>query len=480
MLKNNIILILACILLFLWQALPVPAMFNETTWPLLGCMVVMIMLWMTEAIPIPVTALLPLVLFPILQVDSLKNVASSYAHPIVFLFLGGFFLALALEKSKLHERIARHILQLTGSSLRGVVLGFLIASALLSMFISNTATAIMMLPIAISVLSVLTGNVDISYKNIFAVALMLAIAYGANIGGTATLIGTPPNMVLVGFLEQQYNHQISFLNWMLFGVPFASLMLLVTYLLLVHVSFAVPNVKNEKIKEIITQKLSALGALRTVEKRVLVIFFFVVMGWVFKRYINDFSEAFQLSDTVIAMTGGLLMFIISTGEKDAKPILEWKDTTRIAWGIILLFGGGLALAHQLQASGLIDMVGEELTALTTYDTLLIIAAVAALVLLMTEVMSNVALISIFLPLVAALALSMEKDPLLFMIPATLAASCAFTMPISTPPNAIVFSSGYVHTHQMAKAGIVLNILAIILITMLSHTWMLYVFNITFS
>ncbi len=469
-----------CILLFVWQALPIPAMFNETTWPLLGCMVVMIMLWMTEAIPIPVTALLPLVLFPILQVDSLKNVASSYAHPIVFLFLGGFFLALALEKSKLHERIALHILQLTGSSLRGVVLGFLIASALLSMFISNTATAIMMLPIAISVLSVLTGNVDNSYKNIFAVALMLAIAYGANIGGTATLIGTPPNMVLVGFLEQQYNQQISFLNWMLFGVPFAALMLLLTYLLLVHVSFTVPNVRNEKIKEIIAQKLSALGALRVVEKRVLIIFFFVVMGWVFKRYINDFSEAFQLSDTVIAMTGGLLMFIISNGEKDAKPILEWNDTTRIAWGIILLFGGGLALAHQLQASGLIDLVGEELNALTTYDTLLIIAALTALVLLMTEVMSNVALISIFLPLVAALALSMEKDPLLFMIPATLAASCAFTMPISTPPNAIVFSSGYVHTHQMAKAGIVLNILAIILITMLSHTWMLYVFNITFS
>jgi len=470
----------ACILLFVWQALPVPAIFNETTWPLLGCMAVMIMLWMTEAIPIPVTALLPLVLFPILQVDSLKNVASSYAHPIVFLFLGGFFLALALEKSKLHERIALHILQLTGSSLRGVVLGFLIASALLSMFISNTATAIMMLPIAISVLSVLTGNVDTSYKNIFAVALMLAIAYGANIGGTATLIGTPPNMVLVGFLEQQYNQQISFLNWMLFGVPFATLMLLLTYVLLVHVSFAVPNIRNEKIKEIIAQKLSALGALRVVEKRVLIIFFFVVMGWVFKRYINDLSGAFQLSDTVIAMTGGLLMFIISNGEKDAKPILEWSDTTRIAWGIILLFGGGLALAHQLQASGLIDMVGQELNALTTYDTLLIIAAVTALVLLMTEVMSNVALISIFLPLVAALALSMEKDPLLFMIPATLAASCAFTMPISTPPNAIVFSSGYVHTHQMAKAGIVLNILAIILITMLSHTWMLYVFNITFS
>lgn len=470
----------ACILLFVWQALPIPAMFNETTWPLLGCMVVMIMLWMTEAIPIPVTALLPLVLFPILQVDSLKNVASSYAHPIVFLFLGGFFLALALEKSKLHERIALHILQLTGSSLRGVVLGFLIASALLSMFISNTATAIMMLPIAISVLSVLTGNVDTSYKNIFAVALMLAIAYGANIGGTATLIGTPPNMVLVGFLEQQYNQQISFLNWMLFGVPFAALMLLLTYLLLVHVSFAVPNVRNEKIKEIIAQKLSALGALRVVEKRVLIIFFFVVMGWVFKRYINDLTEAFQLSDTVIAMTGGLLMFIISNGEKDAKPILEWSDTTRIAWGIILLFGGGLALAHQLQASGLIDLVGEELNALTTYDTLLIIAAVTALVLLMTEVMSNVALISIFLPLVAALALSMEKDPLLFMIPATLAASCAFTMPISTQPNAIVFSSGYVHTHQMAKAGIVLNILAIVLIAMLSHTWMLYVFNITFS
>lgn len=468
--RSNVIVVLLVIGFLLWQMIPAPEPFNMITWQVLGCMVVMVVLWITEALPIPVTALLPLLLFPIVGVDSLKNVSASYAHPIVFLFLGGFFLALSLEKSRLHERIALHILKCTGSSLKGVVLGFLIATSALSMFISNTATTLMMLPIALSVLHVLEKEKDLgNSKKTFAIALMLSIAYAANIGGSATLIGTPPNMVLVGYLEQQYHYQLGFLEWMLMGIPFAFLMLGFTYYLLVFFLFPVKDGEYDDIRQTIIQKIAALGKMKPVEKRVLVLFIFVVLGWVFRRNINDISDAIHISDTWIAMLGGMLMFMIPNGEKSQKPILEWADTKKVAWGIILLFGGGLALAHQLQESGLVEMIGAYFDSFSGWHTIFLVLAVTATVLFLTEIMSNVALITLFLPVIAAFSASSGQHPLLFMAPAALAASCAFTMPISTPPNAIVFSSGHVHTYHMAKAGIILNIVGVLLITLLSHT-----------
>ncbi|MBT8195065.1 MAG: SLC13/DASS family transporter [Bacteroidia bacterium] len=424
----------------------------------------MVTWWITEAVPIPVTSLLPILLFPMLGILDIKESTASYAHPIIFLFLGGFLIALALEKRNLHKRFALSLIKITGTKPNGIILGFMLATAFLSMWISNTATTVMMLPIALSVIQ-LTSNrsesISITKKglNKFSISLLLGIAYAANIGGMATIIGTPPNVVLVGFYDTLYGGQISFTQWMAFGLPIATILLFVCYYILVH--WIYPNkVKNfDGIQTEIHEQLIDLGKFSSTEKKVAVVFILTAIGWIIRQPLNNMLGSPVLNDTIIALMGGILMFLVPVDLKNQEFILSWKDTRSLPWGILLLFGGGLTLASAMESVGIIKLIVNQFEAMEIKDHLFLLIGLTFVMLFMTELMSNVAITTIFLPVVMALAVSLNLSPLYFAITVTLASSCAFMMPISTPPNAVVFSSGHIHMNHMLKAGIFLNIIA---------------------
>lgn len=427
----------------------------------------MIYWWITEAAPIPVTALLPIIILPLTEVMTLSEATVPYSSPIIFLFMGGFMLALGLERNQLHLRLALNILRLTGSSGNGVILGFMIATALLSMWISNTATAVMMLPIATSVVQLLSKDGLVKAEKTFALALMLGIAYSANIGGTMTIIGTPPNVVMAGYTNQLLNVKIGFGEWMSLALPIGMLLLALTYLLLTRVLFK-NNIKEvEGSATLIDHEINKLGAYSKAEKLVISIFLFTAFGWIFKGQINDLLGANILTDHITAMIGGVLMFTVPANGRGGR-LLEWEDTKRLPWGILLLFGGGMALAEAMAAVGIIDQIGELVQSLSNIHLILLVLIVTTLVLFMTEVMSNVALVTIIIPVIIGVGQGIQVDPLILVVPVTLAASCAFMMPISTPPNAIVYSSGHIKMNDMIQAGILLNIISIVVLTVLCY------------
>ncbi len=442
----------------------------------------MILWWISDAVPFSVAALLPLVLFPLLGVLPMNNTAAAYAHPIIFLFMGGFFIAIALEKHKLHERIALNLIRLTGTSGNGIILGCMMATAFISMWISNTATAMMMLPIALSVVKLVIASKEemkegpLSGERNFALALMLGVGYAATLGGLATIIGTPPNMVFVGLLNKFNGQQISFGQWMLIGVPVATVLLIANYLIVTRILF--PN-KIQKIKgsdTLIASRLEAMGKLRTEEKLVLLIFSATSFFWIFQQLINEqLFHAEVLNDTNIAMAGGLLMFVVPADLKNLKFILHWEDTKNMAWGVLILFGGGICLAEGLNETGIIHAVGAWIVAQTEFNVffilLLIVIAVA-----LSEMMSNVALVNIFVPVIFGIADSLHVNPVLLALPVTLAASIGFMFPIATPPNAIVFSSGYIRMKDMVRAGFLLNIISILIIWLASITLVTWIFG----
>jgi sodium-dependent dicarboxylate transporter 2/3/5 len=421
----------------------------------------MVIWWITEAVSISVTALLPLLLFPILKVMDITEVGPNYGSPIVFLFFGGFIMALALEKVNLHKRIALSIIKITGTTPNKVVLGFMIATASLSMWISNTATTVVMLPIAMSVISLLVNDADGFTKNDrnFALSVMLGIAFSANAGGIATVIGTPPNSVMIGLLENEYNIEISFLKWMVIGVPFSATMIGISYFVLVKLMFPNKQLKFTASKEVINDELKKLGQMSGKEKMVLAIFGVTVFLWIFRTVINGIFPELKLNDTIISMMGAIAMFAIPYNLKKGDFIIHWKDTSRLAWGILILFGGGLALAKGMSVSGIVDMVSG---AIATSDISILITAVLliTLMLFMTELMSNVALVAVLAPVVAGIAIGLDIPILYLLIPVTMASSCAFMLPMATPPNAIVFASGYIKVSEMARVGIILNLIAI--------------------
>ncbi len=457
-------------------------------WRVVAVVVLMLAWWISEAIPIPATALLPIILFPLLDIMPIKQTTLSYGHYIVFLFMGGFVLALALEKWGIHKRISLAILKMTGTQANGIIGGFMIATAFLSMWMSNTATTVMMLPIASSVLALILKNPTESAstagesqstkgESYFALSLMLGIAYAANIGGTATLIGTPPNAVFAGFIQDRFNYQISFASWMLMGLPFATVLLFICWLILTKLIYANGLGKIAQADEVIEAEWAKLGKMSQGEKTVMAVFIATAACWMFKKLLP-----FSISDTGIAISAAVMLFILPSGAgpRDAireERILVWEDTKRLPWGILLLFGGGLSIAAAMAQSGLVEVIGSGLSALSVYGTLTLLLAVISVALLMTELMSNVALISVFLPVLAGMSLALNENPLFFAIPATLAASCAFMLPMSTPPNAIVFASGYIRIPQMLKAGVWLNIISILLATLLAMTLMTVVFDI---
>lgn len=431
----------------------------------------MIIWWVFEVVPSPVTALIPLVGFPFLGVMKMSAAAAPYANPIIFLFMGGFMIALALEKHRLHERIALNIIRVTGTSGNGIIFGFMAATALISMWISNTATAMMMLPIAISVIKLVHENPTAStgrQERNFALSLMLVVGYSATLGGLATIIGTPPNVVFAGLLDQFYHQKLDFGKWMLVGVPVMFTTLLATYIILTRLLY--PNRLN-KINgsdEMIAGRLLEMGRLRPAEKWVLVIFCSTSLFWIFQQPLNLFLGKELLNDTNISMAGGLLMFVVPADWRKGTMILDWSDTSKLAWGILLLFGGGLCLAQAMENTGIIQEVGKWIAAQSTLNAWLILILIVVGVIL-SEFMSNVALVQVFVPVVFGIASGLGANPILLAMPVTLSASIGFMFPIATPPNAIVFASGHIRMVEMLRAGVLLDLVCILIIWLASVT-----------
>ena len=448
------------LLILLW---PEPFLSNEGD-AVIAVALWMVSWWLTEAVSISVTALLPLLLFPLLDIMPIAEVGNNYGSPIIFLFFGGFVMALALEKVNLHRRIALNIIRITGTTPNKVVLGFMIATASLSMWISNTATTVVMLHIAMSVIKLLIHDIDGFTKKDrnFAVSVLLGIAFSANAGGIATVIGTPPNSILIGLLENEYQIEISFLKWMVFALPFSIIMIGLSYITLVHLIFPSKGLNFSASKEVIQVELRKLGPTRSKEKMVLGIFAVTVSLWIFRTLINSIFPSLGLSDTMISMFAAISLFAVPFNLKKGDFILDWKDTEKLAWGILILFGGGLALAKGMSVSGIVDQVSQSIAAgnfsITTTASLLIL-----LMLFMTELMSNVALVAVLAPVVAGIAIGLGIPMVYLLIPVTMASSCAFTLPMATPPNAIVFASGFIEVKDMVKAGVLLNIVAVLIL-----------------
>lgn len=435
----------------------------------------MVSWWITEAVPIPITALLPLIFLPTLEVLSLDEATMQYANPSIFLFMGGFMIAIALEKHKLHERIALNLIRITGTSGNGIILGFTLATAFLSMWISNTATALMMLPIAASVVELIRRrdspagtHISIEEKY-FALGLMLSIGYAASIGGMATLIGTPPNVVFISYVRQFYNQEISFLQWMIVGIPVSALTLACTYIIITRILFPNRLTKIEGSNELIKNNLQALGKMGKPEKLVLLVFCLTSFFWIFQQLLNSVLQQKIFNDTNIAMAGGVLMFLVPVNLTNKVFLLDWEDMKRLPWGILILFGGGICLAKGMEASRIIKSLGDMIAAQYHLEFWQLVLMLITITIVLTEFMSNVALVTIFIPVVFAVSNGLGYNPILLAMPVTFAASCAFMFPISTPPNAIVFASGYIKMRDMMRAGILLNFMAILIIWLLSTT-----------
>lgn len=444
----------------------------ESSCRVLAVAMLMITWWVTEALPMPVVALLPLVLFPLLKINTIKATAASYGNEVIFLFMGGFMLGLAIEKWNLHRRIALNILRATGTSGNRIILGFILSTGALSMWLSNTATTMMMFPIALSVIHVMKENNSEGNHRHFNLSLMLAIAWASNFGGIATIIGTPPNVQFVGYFEKKYNTNIDFLDWMILCAPLALMLMMALYFLSTRVLFPNHIKPSSAAKNYIQGELKILGKLRIPEIRVLVIFCTTALLWISKDLINKSQHLFQLDDNMIAIAGGIALFIMPAGrtrEEEAKKtegLLTWEDSKELAWGILILFGGGIALADAMEKAGLITQLGKWLGQFAG-GGLMLVFVVTVLSIFISEVMSNVAQVIVFSPVVCSLADSLGMNPLLLGIPMTLAASAASMLPMGTPPNAIVFASGHIRLKDMVKAGLVMNLVAIVLITLFS-------------
>lgn len=429
--------------------------------------------WVTEAVPIAVSALLPIVLFPLTGALDLGTTTAAYGHKYVFLYLGGFLLAIAIEKVNLHRRIALFIIASIGTQMRMIVLGFMVATAFLSMWISNTATSVMMLPIGLAIIAQYRDHPDTpeNEHTQFGKMLMLAIAYSASIGGIGTLIGTPPNLVLAGIVKELYGVEIGFLEWMLLALPLSVLLLALCWVYLTR--FAVRLKADDfagGVEEIKRQR-EALGSIHPDEKKVGIVFLLTAVAWISRSFLlSPILPA--MDDTIIALSAGIALFVIR-GSKGEGAILSWDDSKRIPWGILILFGGGLAIAQGFKDTGLAKWFAEQLITLEFLPLIVMTLVLVAAINFLTEITSNLATTAMILPVLAPLAAAMGVHPYIFMIGATLAASCAFMLPVATPPNAVVFGSGYVSMKDMIRAGLGLNLFSILLITV----WVFYLLPI---
>jgi len=426
--------------------------------------------WATEAIPVPVTAFLPIIVFAPLGIATLKDAAAPYANPIIYLYLGGFVMALSLERWNLHRRIAMAILDRTGTEGRRLIGGFMLVCAMLSMWMTNTSTTMMLLPIVLSVVVVIIDNVpDLSEQagRDFKIAMLLGIAYSASIGGLATLIGTPPNALLVGFMAENYGIEISFARWMIVGVPVSMVMLPIAWLLLTRVLYPVNIPASDAVRDHLHKMREDLGKMTTPEKRVAIIFGTVIFSWMLRKPITGWLGITGVSDAGIVMTAALLLFLLPSGNREQPQLMTWQYASRLPWGVLVLFGGGLSLAAVVSNSGLALWLGESLAPLNAWGIAVLVIAAVTMVIFLTELTSNVATAATLLPVMGALAIQAGVPPIVLTVPITIAASCAFMLPVATPPNAIVFSTGMISIPQMVRAGVLLNIIGIIIVTIIS-------------
>jgi sodium-dependent dicarboxylate transporter 2/3/5 len=465
--SKKIGILLGPLLFILILIVPAPAGLEPAAWKTIAMATWMLIWFITEALPLPVTALLPMVILPLLGLAKVKEAMAPYADPIIFLFMGGFTIALAMERWSLHRRIALNILKMTGSNANGIILGFFLATALISMWISNTATTIMMMPMALSVIDLVSqkdeqGRPLPGMRN-FAISMMLGVSYASSIGGVGTLIGTPPNVVFAAQMKELFQVQIPFGQWMAVGTPYALLLLLGGYWIIVRWVYPNGLGKIEGARERIGEELEKMGSMSPGEKRTLLVFCLAAGGWIFKTPLEKAFPGLQIEESVVGICAALLLFAVPISWKNYSFALEWKDTEKLPWGILLLFGGGLSMASALSGTGIIDLIGQQFAGGNGGSWLFILGLVTVTVFL-TELLSNIALVVVFIPVIGAVAQAMNIDPVVMCIPVTLAASSGFMLPMSTPPNAIVFSSGYLTVPQMVRAGIWLNLLSIVLMT----------------
>lgn len=424
--------------------------------------------WITEALPIAVTALLPMILFPLTGGMELADTTAAYGHKLVFLTLGGFIIAIAIEKWNLHKRIALHIISYIGTDLKMIILGFMVATAFLSMWISNTATSVMMLPIGIVIIKQIQDNSDFSgpASNTFAKALMLSIGYSASIGGVSTLIGTPTNMVLAGAISQIYDYEISFLEWFIFGFPLSIMILFFSWYYLTRIAFSFKQKRLPGGRAEISKLKKDLGKITFEQKAVSFVFFAAAFCWITKNFLlkNIFP---RIDDTIISIFFATLLFLINVKGKKEK-ILKWEDTQRLPWGVLLLLGSGMSFAKAVDSSGLSVWVGTQISAFGTMNLFLLLVLLITVVNFLTEIASNMATIAMMLPILAPIALEFDLHPFVLMVAAAAAASCAFMLPVATPPNAVVFGSGYLKINDMVKNGFLLNLTSIVIIALMVY------------
>ena len=433
--------------------------------------------WIAEVVPIAITALIPIIVFPASDILSIQETGANYGHKYIFLFIGGFIIANAIQKWNLHRRIALNIILKLGSSTANIILGFMLATAFLSMWISNTATTVMMLPIALSVITQLNDHpYTLENENkIFGKALMLGVAYSASAGGIATLIGTPPNLIFAGFIQDQFNIEISFFDWIKIGLPISIILLSFIWLFLTKYAFKLQKTGFPGGKKEIQNLLEKLGSITKEEKRILIVFVLTILCWIFRKYtINQFAPEFD--DSMIALSSALVLFLIPSSNK-SKPLMKWEDAVTIPWGILILFGGGLSIAKAFQETGLDNWIGSQLEIISLNNTIIFLIIIIAAVNFLTEITSNMATTAMLLPIMIPLAELLNIHPFLLLVSTTLAASCAFMLPVSTPPNAVVFGSKMLKISDMVKAGILINIFSIIIILIMTYFYLPVIWNL---
>tara|TARA_Y100000992_G_scaffold264908_1_gene201948 strand:+ start:1302 stop:2738 length:1437 start_codon:yes stop_codon:yes gene_type:complete len=478
MTKSNIYKLLGPLLFFIILILDAPNGMSNEGFRLLGIIIWMAVWWISEVVPIAVTSLLPIILFPSLNILNIQETGANYGHKYIFLFIGGFILANAIQKWNLHKRIALNIILKIGGSTDKIILGFMLATGFLSMWISNTATTVMMLPIALSVINQLKDHPETleNENKVFGKALMLGVAYSASAGGIATLIGTPPNLIFAGFIQENFNIEISFFQWMKIGFPVSIILMLFIWWFLTKYAFKLNKTGFPGGKEEIKKILSKMGKINNEEKKILIVFTLTILSWIFrKNTINLIIPNFD--DSMIAISSAIILFILPSKNKK-EPIMKWKDALTIPWGILLLFGGGLSIAKGFQATGLDHWIGDQLSFLTFSSSLLVIFLIIAGVNFLTEMTSNMATTAMLLPVMIPIANIMQINPFLLLVGTTLAASCAFMLPVATPPNAVVFGSKLLKISDMVKAGILINIFSIIIILIMVYFGMPIFWNLS--
>ncbi len=495
--RNRIGFLLGLPLFLFLLILPMPASMSPEAQRTLAVAVLMAFWWITEAIPIPATALIPIFAFPLLKITSTKTVTAAYGDSNIYLFLGGFLIAITMQRWNLHKRIALHIVKFIGTSPNRLILGFMVATAFLSMWISNTATTMMMYPIGLAIVLHITSiegeSIDDRSVSHFRTSLMLSIAYAASVGGIGTLIGTPPNIVFAATLKTLYPEapEIGFLQWMLVGIPLVFLFIPIIWLLLTKMIMPVHISMKSNDNQAIQKQIDAIGPMSKAEWQTLIVFLLAALGWIFRKTIvigtlkiPGWSDLLGVSsyanDATVAILAGFALFVIPVNWKEKTFLLDWETAKTIPWGILILFGGGIALAAGFKSSGLAAWIGHQLRLFGHIHHVLIVMITCTVIIFLTEVTSNTATATIFMPILASMATVIGMHPFMLMIPATIAASCAFMLPVATPPNAIVFASGHVTVPQMARAGFGLNILGILVITLIIYLIAIPVFGIAIN